>query len=83
MITICGDAYWINGKNEINNRSIYNIVREVLIDSNQLTNKWSCEAETSATVHRCKIHSALDNTSHHFAWYGKNTSIHELRKFGC
>ena len=29
------DATWLNGKNEIHNRSINNIVREGLIESNQ------------------------------------------------
>ena len=29
------------------------------------------------------MHSALENISSHFAWYGKKPSIHELRTFGC
>ena len=54
-----------------------------LLDSNQHENKWFCAAETSAELYRCKLHSALYNKSHHFSWYGKNISIHELRNFGC
>ena len=46
------------------------MVREVLLDSNQ-HKKWYCKAETSAEVYRYKIHSTLDNTSPHLAWYGK------------
>ena len=49
--------------------------------SDQHTNKWCCIAETSSEVHICKIHSELDNTSLHFAWYGQNPSIHELITF--
>ena len=59
------------------------MVRAALLDSNQHENKWCCAAEISAEVHRCRINSALDNVSPHFAWYGKKSSIHELRKFGC
>ena len=29
-----GDAYWINGKNEIHKKSIHNMVREGLLDNN-------------------------------------------------
>ena len=34
-------------------------------------------------VHRCRIHSALDNISDHFSQHGKKPSIHELRTFRC
>ena len=30
-----GDVSWLNGNNELHNRSIHNMVREVLIDINQ------------------------------------------------
>ena len=30
-----------------------------------------------------KLYRELDNTSPNFEWYVKNTSIHELRNFGC
>ena len=59
------------------------MVREGLLDSNQHENKWCCAAEKSSEAHRCRIHSDLDNISPHFPWYGQNTSIHELRTFGC
>ena len=78
-----GDASWFNGKNEIHNIRIHNMVRAVLLDSNQHTNKWFYAAETPEEVYRFKIHSILENISPHFAWHGKNTSIHELRTFGC
>ena len=83
MGTAGGDASWINGKNEIHNRIIHNMVREGLLYSNQHENKWYRVAETLAEVHRCRIHSALDNISPHFVWYGKNPSIHELKTFRC
>ena len=35
METTGGDASWINGKNERHNRSIHNMVRSGLLDSNQ------------------------------------------------
>ena len=57
------------------------MVRAALLDSNQHENKWCCAAEISAESHRFRINSALDNISPHFAWYGKNTSINELRTF--
>ena len=59
------------------------MVRDGLLYSNQHENKWYFVAETSAEVHICRIHSALDNISPHFAWYGKNPSIHELITFQC
>ena len=59
------------------------MVMSGLLDSNKHENKWYCAAETSSEVHRFIIHSDLDNISPHFAWYGQNTSIHELRTFGC
>ena len=31
-----------------------------------------CAAETSSEVHGNKTHSALDNVSPHFAWYGQS-----------
>ena len=34
METTGGDTSWINGKNEINNRSIHNMVRAALLDIN-------------------------------------------------
>ena len=37
-----GDASFINAKNEIHNRSIYNMVRSGLLDSNEHENKWCC-----------------------------------------
>ena len=82
METTVGDASWLNVKNEIHNRSIHNMERSGLLDSNQHGNKLFFEAETSAEVHRCIIHSALDYISPHFTFYGKNPSIHELRTFG-
>ena len=81
METTVGDSSWLNGKNKRHNISIHNIVRACLLYSNQHANTWWFAAETSAEVHRCKIYRALDNNSPHFAWYGKNPSIHELRKF--
>ena len=54
-----------------------------LFDSKQHVNKWFCESYTSEKVHRWKLYIALDNTSLHFAWYGQNPSIHELRTFWC
>ena len=35
METTGGDAYWLNEKNERHNRSIQNMVRAGLLDSNQ------------------------------------------------
>ena len=78
-----GDAYWINGKNERYNIIIHNMLRSGLLDSYQHEKKWCCATETSAEVHICKIYSALENTSPHFLWYGKNPSIHVLIIFGC
>ena len=54
-----------------------------LLDIHQYANKCYCAEKTSAEVYRCRINSALDNISPHFAWYGKNPSIHELRTFKC
>ena len=83
METNGGDASWINGNNKQHNRIIYNILKEIILDSTQHEKKWCCESETPAEVYRCKIHSELDNISHNFSWYGRNISIHELIKFGC
>ena len=58
------------------------MVRAGLIDSDQ-HEKIFCIEETSAEVHICIIHSALDNISPHFVCYFKKPSIHELRNFGC
>ena len=38
--TTGGDASWLNGKNEIHNRSIHNMVIAGLLDSIQHANKW-------------------------------------------
>ena len=54
-----------------------------LLDINQHEKTWCCAAEKSAEVHRNIIHSALENISPHFAWYGKKPSINEIRIFGC
>ena len=83
METTGGDAYWISIKNERHNRRIHNMVRAGLLDSNKHENKWCCAAETSAEVHRFRIHSALDNISTYFECYGKKPSIHQLRIFVC
>ena len=45
--TTGGDASCINGKNEIHNRIIHNIVISILIGINKHENKWCCEEETS------------------------------------
>ena len=63
METTGGDVYWINVKNERHNIRIHNMIKEGLFNSNQQAINWLCAEETSAEVHRCKIHSALDNTS--------------------
>ena len=55
------DVSWLNGMNEIHIRSIHIIVRAVLLKSNQYANKWFCAEDTSSEVHRCKLHSTLDN----------------------
>ena len=55
------------------------MVRAGLLGINQHENKWCYEAETSSEFHRCKLPSVLHNTSPHFAWYGQNPIIHELR----
>ena len=83
METTGGDTYWINGKNKEQNRSIHNMVKVGITDSNQHENKWFCAAETSAEVHIYRIDSALDNIPPHFAWYSKNPSIHEIKSCGC
>ena len=41
------------------------MIKLYLIGSNKHENKWYGEAETSAEVYRCKLHSVLDNTSPH------------------
>ena len=83
METTGGDAPWTNNRSERHNRSIHNIVRKGILDSNQHENKWFCEEDISSEFHRCIMYSDLENTSPHFIWYGKNPSIHELRTFGC
>ena len=40
METSGGDASWINGNNELHNRSIHNMVIVGLIDINKYENKW-------------------------------------------
>ena len=47
------------------------MVIEGILVSNQHGNKWCCEEKTLAEVYRYKLHSALDNTSTHFACYEK------------
>ena len=42
-----GDASWINGKHERHNRSIYNMVIEGILESNQHARKCSYAADTS------------------------------------
>ena len=59
------------------------MVRSALLGSNQHENKWCYADETSAEFNRYKIHSALDNNSPHFIWFGKHPRVHELRAFGC
>ena len=44
--------------------------------------KWFCAAEIPTEVHISIIQSALDNIYPHFAWYGKNPRIRDLRTFG-
>ena len=55
-----------------------NMVGEDLLDSNQHKNKWCYFAETSVELYRYKLYSVLDNTSPHFAQYGKITIVYEL-----
>ena len=57
MKTSGGYASWINGNNVRHNRSMHNMVREGLIDSNQHEKKWCCAAEKSDELYRCKIHN--------------------------
>ena len=76
METPGGDTSWINGNNERHNISIHYMVMAGLLYSNKHENKWYYSAETSAEVHRCIIHSDLENISPHFSWYGQKTSIH-------
>ena len=64
-------------------RVTQNMVRAGLVYSNQHAKKMCFAAETSAEVPRYKIHSTVDNTSPHCAWYSKNPRIRELRTFGC
>ena len=61
METTGGDASWINGNNERQNRSIHNMLIADLLGSNHNENKLFCAAEKLAEFHRCRIHSALDN----------------------
>ena len=74
-----GDASWLNGKNKRHNRIINNIVKEGLLDNNQHLYTWCCEVDISKEVHTWKLHSELDNTSPHFAWYGEKPRIHVLK----
>ena len=51
METTGGNVSYINGKNEIHNRIIHNVVRSGILDSNQHNNnnnnnKWCCASET-------------------------------------
>ena len=82
METNGGDAYWLNGNNERQNRNIHNMVRAGLLDMNQHKKQWCCAEETPAEFHRRRIKIALDNISPQFACYGKKPIIHELRTFG-
>ena len=45
MDTTCGDASWINGKNEIHNRSIHNMVKELFLKVISMTKKLCCAEE--------------------------------------
>ena len=76
------DESWINRKNKRHNRSIQNMVRASIIDSNNHENKLCCAAETSAYVHICRMKSDMDNIPPYSTWYGKKPSIHEVRTFG-
>ena len=72
------DASCTNGRNEIHNKSIHNMLRVGLIDINQNANKWCCAEETPEEFHRCK-----HNNSPHGSWYEKKPIIHEIRNFVC
>ena len=54
------------------------MVRLGILDINQQENKLCCAVETFSEVHRWKLHSELNNTPPHFAWYN-----HYLGTFGC
>ena len=51
-----GNASWLNGKNEIHNRNIHNMVRAALLDSNQHENKFCCAAEISSEIQKKDRH---------------------------
>ena len=48
METTGGDSSCLDEKNERHNRSIHNMVIEILLDSNQHGKKFPCAADTSA-----------------------------------
>ena len=78
METTGGDASWINGNNERQNRSIQHMEISGLLDRNQHENKWCYTVDTPADFHRLRIYSALDDISTHFSWYGENLSSMNL-----
>ena len=47
-----GYAFWTNGNNESQNRSIHKMVKSGLLDSNQHENEWFCASETSEEGYR-------------------------------
>ena len=47
METTGGGSSWINGNNEIHNRTIHNMVRAGVLESKQHENKWIYASEIS------------------------------------
>ena len=70
-----GDASWIDGNNERHNRIIQKMAISDLLQSNQHENIWCCAADTSGELHRCRMHSALWNTSPQLTLHGMVKSI--------
>ena len=72
-----------NGIAERMNRTIFDIVRPMMLTANAPTPFWAEAVDTALKIRNRLPTKPLNNVSPHEAWFNESPNVDKLRQFGC
>ena len=72
-----------NGIAERMNRTIFDIVRPMMLTANAPTPFWAEAVDTALKIRNRLPTKSLNNISPHEAWFNESPNVDKLRQFGC
>ena len=79
--TTGGDEYYLNGKSEIPNKKLANIIRALLLNSSHKKELW-CFAYQYAIWISCRSENRFHGDFNYFLWHGPRNSYKHIKIWG-